>query len=75
MGWHGAWGPFCWFIPILFFALLFFGRFWFWGCGWGWRRRGWHGGRWEAEAILQRRLAAGEIDEAEYRRLREVLSK
>ena len=72
MWWHGAWGAWCWFIPFLLIVLIF-GRFRFGGCGW--RRRGWHDGRWEAEAILQRRLAAGEIDEAEYRRLREVLTK
>jgi uncharacterized membrane protein len=45
---------------------------------WGWRRGpcghgGWTAPGQDAEAVLRRRLAAGEIDEAEYRRVREIL--
>ena len=81
--WHYAgwgWGfGFVWF----FFALLFFGfivrmvffrRF---GCGrWGgWGPPG-HGYAYEDhEAVLKRRLAAGEITEEEYQKLREVLRR
>lgn len=37
--------------------------------------RGWRGGRFDAEAILRRRLANGEISETEYQHLKEILSK
>jgi uncharacterized membrane protein len=66
------WGGF-FFLPffILLLTLLVFKLFWF--------RRGWRGG-WDNEAfrpdnILKRRLASGEITEAEYQRLKETLSK
>jgi len=39
----------------------------------GWSYRADDAGRAEAEAILRRRLATGEINEAEYRSLRDVL--
>ncbi|MGH2459135.1 MAG: SHOCT domain-containing protein [Chloroflexota bacterium] len=39
----------------------------------GWSHRGEGAGLADAEAILRRRLASGEISEAEYRALREVL--
>lgn len=65
---------------FLIFAIvrLFAFRRWGRGCGCGWGYRGGYGGPGpgtgaDAEAVLQRRLAAGEIDEAEYRRVREIL--
>jgi uncharacterized membrane protein len=81
--WNGGWWfwPFGWiFLVILIFLIM---RLVFW------RRRGWWGGPWghpyygggvppghvPAEEILRQRLAKGEIDEAEYNRLKEVLSK
>ncbi|MFB5191398.1 SHOCT domain-containing protein [Alicyclobacillus fastidiosus] len=41
------------------------------------RRYGGCGRRWmdDAEAILRRRLASGEIDEAEYQKLRDALKR
>ena len=86
MGWgyHGFYPFFGWlFFPFGFLAVLLvfrliFGRRWGWGrhgCGCGGYGYGgpWHDGGHEAEAILQRRLASGEIDEAEYRRVKEIL--
>ncbi len=67
-----------WFFPFfwLLFIGLFFFAFRFWGCGWGWRgrfsRRDLHE---DADEILRTRFARGEIDEAEYRRLRDVLAR
>lgn len=89
MGWeHHAFFPFgpifgLLLIGFVFFWLLPFRRFG-WGCRGGFGRGyyrgfgpGYHGeyGPFEAEAILRRRLANGEIDEAEYQRLKEILSK
>lgn len=34
----------------------------------------WNNGQKEAEAILKKRLAEGKIDEAEYERIKEILS-
>ncbi len=64
-----------WVFPIfwIFFIFLFFFVF-RWGCGWGWRGRGRRHGE-DAVDILRRRFARGEIDEAEYRRLRDVLAR
>lgn len=48
-----------------------------WG-GWGpgpWHRGWYDHGAFDPEAVLKRRLASGEITEAEYQRLKEVLSK
>jgi uncharacterized membrane protein len=61
--------PFGWllFLVFVFFALRF------WGCGWAWRRRE-RGRDISPDDILKSRLARGEIDEAEYRRLREILA-
>ena len=65
------WFPFPWFfLGFLVIALLF--RFVLF-------RRGGYGcgGRWDrgldAESVLKRRLASGQITEEEYRRLREVI--
>jgi uncharacterized membrane protein len=70
---HFWWGGIVFF---LFFALifgLFFLKF-FW-----WRPWRWHGGWYDAppgpEEVLRLRLARGEISEAEFDRLREVLKK
>ncbi|MGE5673046.1 MAG: hypothetical protein ACM3XM_04045 [Mycobacterium leprae] len=46
----------------------------------GWMGRccghsGYHDSRFEAEALLRRRLVNGEIKEEEYQRLKEILSK
>lgn len=70
---HWVWFPFSFF--FLFFVvavgirLLFFRRFWG-GCGWG---RGY--GFESHEEVLRRRLAAGEITEEEYQRLRDILRR
>ena len=71
--WHHGFFPFG---PIFFVLLigLVIAR------GFMCRRRGWRyhdrmSGRFEAEAVLQKRLASGEIGEEEYKRLKEILSK
>ncbi len=84
MGWGYWFPPFGFFFVLLGVFLIFgvirlilFRRYgpWGWGPG-GWPRGGYgHGGFGDAEAVLKRRLASGEITEAEYQRLREVLSK
>jgi len=68
--------PFTWGLSWVFFlaiALLCFRAFAFrrhaWGC------RSGYGGPFDAEAILKRRLASGEIGEADYQRLKELLGK
>ena len=84
-GW-GGFGGFGWIFFV--FLLVFLSRVLFggWGWGWGWRRRYWRYGGWgpygygygdpqHAEEILRARLARGEIDEAEYERLLEVLRR
>jgi uncharacterized membrane protein len=65
------WFPFPWFLlTILFVVLLFrfvlFRRGWG-GCGGGWDRS------LDAESVLKRRLASGQITEEEYRRLLHVI--
>jgi putative membrane protein len=78
---HAGWGPwgFWWIVPLLFWVLLLFAvvrfAFWGWRRGHRWAYGGPGGGAADAEAVLQRRFAAGEIDEAEYRRVRDVLRK
>jgi uncharacterized membrane protein len=73
MGWgHHGFFPFSWIFIVLFAIFLF--RF-FGVRRYGRRWHGWHDGRVDAEAILQLRLAKGEINEEEYRRLKEILSK
>ena len=64
-----------WIFPLfwLFFLVFFLFAFRFWGCGWG--RRRWRGPDSTPDEILKRRLARGEIDEAEYTRLREVVRR
>jgi uncharacterized membrane protein len=86
MGWgYGYWFPPFGFFFALLAAFLIFGvirlilfrRFGPWGI-WGpgpWRR-GWYGHpSCDAEALLRRRLASGEITDAEYQRLKDILSK
>ncbi len=73
---HHAFAPFC-FIPFtIFFVLLivfivsriiFFRRYGGF-CGW-------QNGRMDAEAILRRRLANGDITEEEYQKVKDILSK
>jgi uncharacterized membrane protein len=79
--WHGQdqwWGGgivFFFLALILFFIVL---KFWFFRGWWGWYGgpRGYYDGRHgSAEEILRRRLARGEIDDAEYKRLRDILEK
>ncbi|MDA8343934.1 MAG: SHOCT domain-containing protein [Thermaerobacter sp.] len=85
--WYGGWGG-GWGISWIFFIFLavFLSRVFWGGWGWGWRRRYWrYGGggpygHWgddpgHAEDILRERLARGEIDQAEYERLLEVLRR
>ncbi len=82
-GWGGGWG-FGWIFFI--FLAIFLSRMFWGGWGWGWRRRYWRYGGWggpygygpdhaHAEEILRERLARGEIDQAEYERLLEVLRR
>ncbi|MCL6631949.1 MAG: SHOCT domain-containing protein [Alicyclobacillus herbarius] len=68
-GHHGFW---CFGVLLLIFVLVFgiLRAFAFGGCR-GCRRR-WSD---DAEVILRRRLANGEIDEAEYQKLKDVLKK
>jgi uncharacterized membrane protein len=59
--------------------LILFRRYGPWGWGGGgpgpWRHGWYDHGAYDAEPVLRRRLASGEITEAEYQRLKEVLSK
>lgn len=86
MGWHGAWGGFWGLSWIAFFFLaIFLSRLFWWRRGWGCGPGPWRWGRdpygyWghdpgQAEEILRARLARGEIDQAEYDRLLEVLRR
>jgi uncharacterized membrane protein len=73
---HGGYFPFGFIFFVLFIAILFGCRFFAFGPA----GRGCYGsGRWDrrsdAEAILMRRLANGEINEEEYTRLKEFLNK
>src|ERR1041385_6956334 len=76
MPWH--WWPFG-FILFIFLSFLVmrlvFWRRWGWGrCGSGHTMQpGWSQGAPPAEEILRQRLAKGEIDEAEYTRIRDTL--
>ena len=82
------WG-FGW-VPLVIFFIVLRGVFgWGWGSRRWYRRYGYWGGgpygdgRWgyggghaaDAEATLRDRLAKGEIDEAEYQRLLEILRR
>jgi len=53
-------------VVFLLVRLLFFRR-WGWGCGGGWNRS------FDAESILKRRLASGQITEDEFKRLRDIV--
>jgi hypothetical protein len=77
MWWWGLF-PLGWLlIAVLLFGLLRarrgYGGYACRGCGWGSPWPG--GGATDAEAILKRRLANGEITEGDYQRLREALSR
>ena len=83
-GWGPGWG-FGWVFGVLLIVWLF--RVVFYGRPWGWRhdrRWGWGGpygpggygpGYGDAEEMLRGRLARGEIDEAEYQRLLDILRR
>lgn len=64
------WFPWPWILLMVFFLFLIL-RFTLFRRGWG------CGGRWDtpldAEAILKRRLASGQITEEEFQRLRNLL--
>jgi uncharacterized membrane protein len=64
------WYPFPWFLFTFLIVLLLF-RFLFFRRGWGW------GGHWDrpldAESMLKRRLASGQITEEEYHRLLQLI--
>jgi len=80
--WHAAgwgWGfGFVWLLFILlfigFFVRMLFFRRWG-GCGWGPGGRYGYGGFQDHEEVLKHRLAAGEISEEDYQRLRDVLRR
>ncbi len=65
---HPGWGFLLVFVGFLIFRVLTFRRH-------GWGCHHWHHGHDDALAILRRRLVNGEIDEAEYQRLKEALNK
>jgi len=70
--WYAHQGPWC--FGFLFFILIFgffiFRAFAF--RNYGGYRRGWHD---EADAVLRKRLASGEINEEEYQKLKDTLKK
>jgi uncharacterized membrane protein len=73
---HHAFAPFC-FIPFIIFVLLLIAFivsriFWFRRFGGCCSRQN---GRMDAEAILRRRLANGDITEEEYQKTKDILSK
>lgn len=89
-GW-GPFAGFGWLFGLIVIAglvrLFFFGRIWGWGPR-SYRRWGGYGGPFggpygrgseagyaDAEETLRQRLAKGEIDEAEYRRLLDILKR
>ncbi len=75
MAWHHVFNPFCSFFFILlivFIVFMVFRIISFRRCG-GWN--GWQSGRMDAEAILRRRLANGDISEEEYQKVKDILSK
>jgi uncharacterized membrane protein len=73
---HYAAGGFCWIPFTIFFLLLIafiVSRIFFYRrCG---GFCGWQNGRTDAEAILRRRLANGDITEEEYQKMKDILSK
>ncbi len=72
---HGFWPFFFWVPLLIFFALFWFGCFF--GGFWRWRRYDRFGryDRSEPEDVLKLRLARGELNEADYERLRDALRK
>ena len=71
MYWSHWWFPFPWFfltflLVFVLFRFILFRR--------GWRGRGYSDDRLlDAESILKRRLASGQITEAEYQRLLQIV--
>lgn len=65
---HGCFFPFGFFFLILL-AFLVFRIVGFRRCGWR------NHDRFDSAALLERRLINGEIDETEYRRLKEILKE
>ncbi len=67
--------PFCGIFFVLLIAFIVTRIFFIRRCG-GWSRGyGWYDGRQDAEAILRRRLANGDITEEEYQKMKDILSK
>lgn len=58
------------FFPFGFF--IFFLIFWVFVSR---QRGGWYNRRFDAENLLKRRLINGDIDEAEYERIKEILNR
>ncbi|HEX6972184.1 MAG TPA: hypothetical protein VF234_08195 [Limnochordia bacterium] len=71
-GYHGF-SPLCWIFVLLLIGFVIFQCLAWRRCGARWGDRERH--RDDAEALLARRLAAGEIDEADYQRLKEILRR
>ena len=61
----GWWFFFPFGIFFIFFILFFVSRLVFWPLGWGWRRRYWYGYG-NANEILRRRYARGEITKEQF---------
>lgn len=59
------------YFPFGFF-FIFFLIFWIFAFR---RRGGWHNRRFDAEELLKRRLINGDIGDAEYERIKEILNR
>jgi uncharacterized membrane protein len=69
--WDGPWwGGIVFFLLLAVFLAFIIFKLW-------WRPWRWHGGDWpeKPDQILKRRLAGGQIDEAEYKHLLDLLDR